>query len=542
MLTQTLLLVATCVLSQTSVAAYKVDLPYHVSVQPVTDFKNSSGIALEKPLLAYYSIPYAQAPVGKLRYELPVAPQNGKPMLLNNTDYGNVCSQPIPNPPVPQGEDCLTLSIFKPQSTYGGEPLPVVIWTPGGSFNTGGGRGLNVPSMVGNAPQDFIGVSINYRLGAFGSLPSSLSYRAGLLNLGLQDQLQAYKWVQEYIQLFGGDPNRVTIFGESAGAHAVGAHLQHVGSEPNFKPPFNQVIMDSGGSTARAWANWTYPLYECQMQEFLNRTGCNVGDDEKKTFKCLRNVDAEIIRNASATMYAEYSRPAIRWPFQPVVDGQYVKQSPTQSWRDGSFNKVPVLTGFNTDEGSVWVPMNYNTTAQFRSLFASLLPLANSTVLDTLEALYPDPVTDSSSPYVNSPQSPQYLRLSAAYGDFAYISTAKENAQSLAKGGVPVWKYHFNYTATPQSPIGVNHGSELAYLSRVSPAPIAKVMNTYYSSFIVSGNPNTFIPSGYNQWPTYDLSNPQQLTFQGPGTEVKPDTIRAKQIAFWLSIPEVAPH
>lgn len=147
-------------------------------------------------------------------------------------------------------------------------------------------------------------------------------------------------------------------------------------------------------------------------------------------------------------MYAEYSSPAIRWPFQPVVDGKYVKQSPTQSWRDGSFNRVPVLTGFNTDEGSVFVPMNLNTTAQFRSVFASLLPLANSTVLDMIESLYPDPVTDSSSPYANSPQSPQYRRIAAAYGDYAYISTVKENALSLATFNQTVWKYHFNYTAT----------------------------------------------------------------------------------------------
>jgi carboxylesterase type B len=210
MLKTSLLLLATAAISHTS--AYTVDLPYHVSVQPVWDYTNSSGKILEKPLLAYFSIPYAEPPVGKLRFQYPVEPKNGKKTLLANKDYGNVCSQPTPNPPVPQGEDCLTLSIFKPQyPSNSTEPLPVVIWTPGGAFNTGGGRGLNVPSMVGNAPQDFIGVSINYRLGAFGFLPSSLTYRAGLLNLGLADQKMAYEWVQEHIELFGGDPDRVTV-------------------------------------------------------------------------------------------------------------------------------------------------------------------------------------------------------------------------------------------------------------------------------------------------------------------------------------------
>ena len=209
MLSSSLLLLATCALSQT-VSAWNVQLPYHVTVTPVENYVNASGKALEKPLLAYFSVPYAQPPTGKLRFEYPVPIKPGKPTTLNNTDYGLVCSQPNTNPPVPQGEDCLTLSIFKPY-TSGTEKLPVVIWTPGGAFNTGGGRGLNVPSMVGNAPQDFIGVSINYRLGAFGFLPSSLTQRAGLLNIGLYDQKMAYEWVQQYIELFGGDPNKVTV-------------------------------------------------------------------------------------------------------------------------------------------------------------------------------------------------------------------------------------------------------------------------------------------------------------------------------------------
>jgi acetylcholinesterase len=210
MLSSSLLLLATAALSQT-VAAWQVELPYHVTSVPVENYTNSSGKILTKPLLAYFSIPYASPPLGKLRFEYPVAPKPGKKVILNNTDYGLVCSQPIGNPPLPQGEDCLTLSVFRPQNASYSTKLPVVVWTPGGSFNTGGGRGLNVPSMVGNAPQDFIGVSINYRLGAFGFLPSSLTHRAGLLNIGLMDQKMAYEWVQQYIELFGGDPNRVTV-------------------------------------------------------------------------------------------------------------------------------------------------------------------------------------------------------------------------------------------------------------------------------------------------------------------------------------------
>lgn len=244
MLKTSLLLLATAAISQTT--AYTVDLPYHVSVQPVWNYTNSSGKILEKPLLAYFSIPYAEPPVGKLRFQFPVSPKNGQKTLLNNKDYGNVCSQPVPTPPVPQGEDCLTLSIFKPQyPSNSTERLPVVIWTPGGAFNTGGGRGLNVPSMVGNAPQDFIGVSINYRLGAFGFLPSSLTYRAGLLNLGLADQKLAYEWVQAHISLFGGDPDRVTVSLDPPITHVPTNHVVLRSSVNQLAPTLSAHICNT---------------------------------------------------------------------------------------------------------------------------------------------------------------------------------------------------------------------------------------------------------------------------------------------------------
>jgi hypothetical protein len=130
MLSSSFLLLAAAALSQT-VAAWQVELPYHVTVTPVENLTNSSSKILNKPLLAYYSIPYAEVPIGKLRFQYPVAPKPGKKVTLNNTDYGLVCSQPVLGPPVPQGEDCLTLSVFRPQNASYSTKLPVVVWTPG---------------------------------------------------------------------------------------------------------------------------------------------------------------------------------------------------------------------------------------------------------------------------------------------------------------------------------------------------------------------------------------------------------------------------
>lgn len=292
------------------VLAQQVDLPYDVSVTPVSNYTKSHETPLEKPLLAYFAIPYAEPPVGKLRFQHPVAPKRGNGKILSNTEFGAACLQAGT---AEQSEDCLTLSVFKPQKAEGNK-LPVVIWTPGGAFNSGSGGGALVPSMVGNSQQDFIGVAINYRLGALGFLPSALTQRAGLLNLGLEDQLMAYQWVRNYIALFGGDPESVTvseanrlsgdsaddnfkIWGSSAGAHSCGAHLQHVSGD-DYHPPFNRVIMNSGGPTARVWPDWNYPLYQKQMVEFLQKTGCMWGENERRTFECLREVEVETIRNA----------------------------------------------------------------------------------------------------------------------------------------------------------------------------------------------------------------------------------------------------
>lgn len=229
-------------------SAQTIRLPYDVSVEPVPEYIKSAGSELAKPLLAYFGIPYAEPPVGKLRFQHPVGPKRGNGKVLRNADFGDICLQA--GPKENQSEDCLTLSVFKPQKQADANRLPVLIWTHGGAFNSGsGGEHGILPSMVGNAPRDFIGVTFNYRLGALGLLPSNLTHKAGLLTLGLEDQRMAYEWVQKYIELFGGDPGQVTVssvslfirksltkrrFGESLQAHIL---VERISNTWNRIPP-----------------------------------------------------------------------------------------------------------------------------------------------------------------------------------------------------------------------------------------------------------------------------------------------------------------
>ncbi|KAF8602903.1 acetylcholinesterase [Ceratobasidium sp. AG-I] len=518
--------------------AVNVTLPYGTFVG-VDSYTNDQDIPLANPLVAYLGIPYAAPPTGKLRYSLPQPPlkANG---TASATSYGPMCMQAGAGE---MDEDCLSLNVFAPNGTKKGSKLPVVIFIHGGAFNSGSGRGF-LASMVSNGPGVFIGVSINYRLGALGFLTSNLSYQAGALNLGLYDQVQAIQWVHKYISLFGGDPTKVTLFGQSAGATSVGYHLQHV----NQPPLFRGVIMDSGAPTARACPNWTYPLYQTQTDEFLALAGCEKGNSANATFACLRSVLADTLKNASVALFMKYN-PVVTWPFQPVIDKKYILQKPHLSWESGTFNKVPILTGFNSDEGSIFVPQNLNTTAQFQQFFKNLAPLISDSQLATVADLYPDPEAPG-SPYANSPLSPQFLRVTAAYGDFAYIAQVQATSIYASSKDLSVWKYHFAHT-TPgvAAYFGVPHGSELPFVNgkyvATSTGEIAaqsKLMNAYWSSFVVSGNPNAFSANSRLVWPAYKTTNEQQIRFSNGSAYIEPDGIRRNATDFWRSIPDVLMH
>jgi hypothetical protein len=182
-----------------------------------------------KAVDAFLGIPFAQSTAGENRF-LPAVPVPDSTSTFQAASYAHACLGA--NSGRPEGEDCLNVNIFRPRGSvrvpgevYGvAKPahlLPVVIYVHGGGFNAGHGGERNMASFVSWAREDIVAVSFNYRVGAFGFLPSALTAREGLLNLGLKDQQALFTWVQDNIAKFGGDPENLTIMGLSAGAHSV---------------------------------------------------------------------------------------------------------------------------------------------------------------------------------------------------------------------------------------------------------------------------------------------------------------------------------
>ncbi|KAH7341257.1 acetylcholinesterase [Rhizoctonia solani] len=509
------------------VLSAKVSLPYGTFVG-FDNYTNDADTTLPNPVIAYLNIPYAAPPTGQRRFKHPQAPLKSQD-IVNSTEYGSACPQPGISK---IDEDCLTLAVYAPKGTKRADKLPVVIWFHGGAFNAGSKNQISLASMVSGAPVKYIAVGVNYRL------------EGGIAKFGLHDQVYAIEWVQKYIELFGGNSGQVTLFGQSAGGTTIGYHMFNMKAPPKF----NRAIMDSGGPTTRAIPDWTYPLYQTQMSEFLDFTGCSRGGDEIATFSCLRELPQSTITNASLSIFTKYNAMGI-YPFQVVVDRKYIAQAAHLSWESGQFHKMPILTGFNTDEANALAPRSLNTTDDFLGFLKRLLPSLSPSHLVRIEELYPSPELPG-SPYANSPLSPQFLRIAAAYGDLSYIAQVQTTAIYASKFRAPVWKYHFDHlTPGAESWIGVNHTSELPFVSKLwankfmgEAADQSRLMNAYWSSFIVSGDPNVHTPKAAPFWPRYLINNQTELRLTNGSAYPEQDNFRKNALDFWRSIPEVLMH
>src|SRR5437870_2860696 len=302
--------------------------------------------AMTEGVAVFKGIPYAAPPFGDNRFQppRPHEPWDGVREALN---YGPTVPKPpyfppfdafLPEPAIP-GEDCLNLNIWTPD--VGGTGLPVMVWIHGGAFSNGSGA---IPSYDGSrfARDGVVCVTINYRLGADGFLYLD----DGVSNLGLLDQIAALTWVQENIAAFGGDPNNVTIFGESSGGMSVATLM----AMPRATGLFRRAIAQSG-----AGHHVISPATAQRIGQYLaEKLGVEPAREAIGTVPIKRLVQAqqelrmEISANPSPVRWGEVA--ANLMPFEPVVDGDLLLARPIDSIAAGASANIDVLVGNNADE------------------------------------------------------------------------------------------------------------------------------------------------------------------------------------------------
>lgn len=500
----------------------------------------------------FLGVPYAQPPVGPLRFANP-APLNSSFSTYDATKYSKECvGYGSDQWNYETSEDCLYLNIIRP-SGYEHEKLPVIFWIHGGGFSEGGApdQRYNQSFMVKNSVdigKPIIAVSTNYRLSAWGFLSSQELTGTGDTNMGLRDQRLALHWVQENIASFGGDPKKVTIQGESAGGASVGFHLTAFGGRDDKL--FRAAIMQSGNPIAYGAFNGSIhnqPMYD----SIVKGVNCS---QALNTLDCLRATPFETLNG-----YINGTNSTLPTAFDPIVDGDFIERYGSLQLEEGQFVRVPIIDGANSDEGTAFSKQGINTTADLHNAISSSYVLSSSFVDELLDA-YPDqgdflvPVELPDDYRPGPPYGAEYRRSAAIAGDIVFIAPRRQTVTTWAKFGVPAYSYRFNaIPAGISQDIGVTHFQEVAfvfynlagegYLPAAEPpftgkpasyAQLSKEMDSSWISFVHDLNPNTWRGSNSNgtQWPVYSISAPQNFVWDANRTSyAEPDTWRAAGIS-----------
>ncbi|KAG2365256.1 Alpha/Beta hydrolase protein [Suillus spraguei] len=331
-------------------------------------------------ITSFLGIPYAAPPVGDLRWAAPQPPSTisgiqqatTQPNECYQAPEGNSSTNPFLNTSmrkrdISQSEDCLFLNVYTPGSEVVATPgggLPVVIWIHGGGYAQGAASEYNGADLIMDSNYGIIVVLIQYRLGLFGFLPGDAIKEGGALNAGLLDQNYALQWVQAHISSFGGDPTKVTIWGESAGAGSVLQHIIAHGG--NTQPPLFKNAMTSSIFLPSQY-NYNDRIPEMLYSEVVNGTNCISSSD---TLSCLRAADV----NTLQTLNYDISVNGFfgTFVFVPVVDGTFILERPTVTLRKGRLNGDYLLSVTNSHEGNYFV--NQSTTLDVADYVMTLFP------------------------------------------------------------------------------------------------------------------------------------------------------------------------
>jgi len=466
-------------------------------------------------LRIFRGVPYAQPPVGALRWRAPRPPQPWEG-VRRATAFGAACpqKQTLAVKSESMSEDCLTLNVWSPaQSTS--ERLPVMVWLHGGGFTQGASH-MPIYDGAALANRGVVVVTLNYRLGVLGFFGHADLTREAeaanepTANFGVLDQKAALEWVKRNIAAFGGDPNNVTLFGESAGGISVLALM----TAPSARGLFQKAIVQSGGG------RWVAPTLSASTATYLS--AYEIGDTAARAFGLPRDLALSGLRAIHwRDIFDTLGRNPKLEDTSPFIDGVFFTKQIEATFQAGEQARVPLIVGSNSYEGVLLrAAFKVKTGDVFRAV---------SDRIDELSALYrpqlimtPDTLADH------------------IWGDANFVEPARMIARAASGVGQPVYHYNFDF----QPPLlrligGTPHGLEVVYvfgtLTRVLPVighfvhphnhEVSEAMMSYWTNFARTGNPNG---ARGERWPRFTADDEATLVFGNDRSYVERDYLKER--------------
>ncbi|XP_028966751.1 acetylcholinesterase-like [Galendromus occidentalis] len=510
-----------------------------------------------RPIDVYYAIPFALPPVGPFRFRKPVPVKRWKG-ILDATRPGPPCTQKdvqvnqfYSRDSVNSTEDCLHLNVFTAARYCFSQNLlhcgskPVIVFLHGGGFQNGGNSDFVLDSKHLAVMGDVVVVIPNYRLNVFGFLNGNVTEEVPG-NMGLYDQILALEWIQKNIASFGGDPRRVTVFGQGAGAVSTGYHL----ISPMSRGLFKRAILQSGSPY------WKLPdntfTGKMKVQQLALELGCDeyivrgqVLAYPREVMKCLRRIPSHTLYEAMAKVFGSEGSTMI-----PSYFNELLPNEPITSCEKGHYeNNVDVLVGTVTDEGTLPVDQFFWKLFALDSFFS--VPVSDiwfyaslffQSVLgrsvEPVRGLYADTNGDNSSTSAKDAVE----AVAAAVGDFGVVCPSSYFADSYSKRGNRVWLYQFDhrpsYSASPEW-TGVVHGDDVGFalgypLWQKSSTEEEKLLSRrvirIYAHFAHTGQPPTV---NGDVWHPYTTNKPHYLQITAKNYTVHKSSMRPGYCEFW---------
>jgi len=448
-------------------------------------------------LQIYLGIPYAAPPVGKLRWKA-TEPVDAWEEVKTCETYGPYCPQPEGHVKMTgtSSEDCLYLNVWTPAKSSN-EKLPVMVWIHGGGWSLGSGS-MYDGTMI--AKKGVVFVNFNYRLGPLGFFAhpqlAAESPQGVMGNYGMMDQLTALKWVKKNIAAFGGDPNNVTILGESAGSMSISLLM----ISPLADGLYNKGILESGGPYG---SQYLIPLADGQMQKAIIES-----EKLTKVLNCDKAIDpiAAMRAKSADEIIKVYNFSLLPWSsgmgFTPVTDGYVVPDDPKKLYVQGKNRDVPLILGFNANEGTLfYAPMSIAD-------YKKWITLQFGKHSDEVFAMFPA----SKAADVRG----AFDRLVAT---IIFIEPTRFVARSKNKQNTKAYLYHFTRVPPTQfgKTLGASHGAELFYIFEPMnkkagytdvDIKLSNQMLDYWTNFAKTGDPNG---KGLPHWPTYNRKTEENI-------------------------------